>query len=615
MNRIKTLQANPNVRRRIALAILCVFALLLLFNTPAGRVALNLDDPRDPLTWRFCLAMFIVFLAVAGWLFDSYFGFRADARSALASLETADPAFHGDLLHAWQAYRATFLTDADGRFSTETRASAHFTADSAGPLILRGGFLALFPGTFVGLGILGTFLGLAASLGNIRVDRGPEEIIGSIQGLIPCIKTAFYTSIWGMTLSLLASIADRCFVGGIDARLAALAKKLDDKYFNLEIVRKARRRESVRLVAEGICQALGFEEPDPENPKKILNVPPGETLRRIRDDIAEGARIMKNFRTDLADEAQVLRETLERLNTLVHQAIRELAERVNTGVEVVRKTQSEHADAILEHLVGELKSFVGDIGTSFQEAMSEASLEHIRGLNETLDRTRQGLNSVPDLIARVVDDLERHADAGGRLYLAIGELIERQAECARQTASAGESIRDTMEKGRALLTDARGIVDAVGGIREDAGRAVKALSSSADLTETAVMMIRESVERIEKHHAAAAAAETKSLEAIRSLVGQSESSVHQATERLDALQEGIREAFRVMQEGMARFGETSVERVNDYLAALSEQLARSAGALHTTLDRIESTFEGLEELDTRIHEYLARPAADRGGGA
>lgn len=63
----------------------------------------------------------------------------------------------------------------------------------------------IIPGTLTGIGILGTFYGLLSGLGGIRFSS-VDVVVDSISALVSGIDTAFYTSIAGVTLSLIFEI-------------------------------------------------------------------------------------------------------------------------------------------------------------------------------------------------------------------------------------------------------------------------------------------------------------------------------------------------------------------------------------------------------------------------
>lgn len=63
----------------------------------------------------------------------------------------------------------------------------------------------LIPNTQTGIGILGTFVGLLAGIGNIGFSSA-ETVVTSVQSLLNGINVAFYTSIAGVILSIIFNI-------------------------------------------------------------------------------------------------------------------------------------------------------------------------------------------------------------------------------------------------------------------------------------------------------------------------------------------------------------------------------------------------------------------------
>lgn len=66
---------------------------------------------------------------------------------------------------------------------------------------IQKGLVGIIPGVMTGLGILGTFIGLAFGLQNFDTGSA-ESITNSIAPLMDGIKIAFHTSIYGMVFSL-----------------------------------------------------------------------------------------------------------------------------------------------------------------------------------------------------------------------------------------------------------------------------------------------------------------------------------------------------------------------------------------------------------------------------
>ena len=85
-------------------------------------------------------------------------------------------------------------------------------------------------GTLVGLGLLGTFLGLTLGINGFDSSTA-ENIKTSINGLLGGMGTAFVTSLAGMFLSMLYTSCDKYWRYKLSKHLYDLTEKLDSAYY------------------------------------------------------------------------------------------------------------------------------------------------------------------------------------------------------------------------------------------------------------------------------------------------------------------------------------------------------------------------------------------------
>ncbi|WP_071394824.1 hypothetical protein [Bacillus tuaregi] len=81
-------------------------------------------------------------------------------------------------------------------------------------------------GLFVSIGVLGTFIGLSAGLSDLNVGD-TESLRTGIGSLLEGMKVAFYTSVWGVFLSLLWTFYDRFIGHSLELQIDWHAEKLD----------------------------------------------------------------------------------------------------------------------------------------------------------------------------------------------------------------------------------------------------------------------------------------------------------------------------------------------------------------------------------------------------
>lgn len=67
--------------------------------------------------------------------------------------------------------------------------------------------IKILPGTFIGFGILGTFLGFSNGISNMPLNGNVDELMGRLNHFFSGLNTAFVTSIFGVILSVIFGIA------------------------------------------------------------------------------------------------------------------------------------------------------------------------------------------------------------------------------------------------------------------------------------------------------------------------------------------------------------------------------------------------------------------------
>ena len=86
------------------------------------------------------------------------------------------------------------------------------------------------PQLFPGIGILGTFMGLAFGLSSINTSGHTSEILSSIQPLLANISVAFITSIIGIFFSLITTVILNIYFGRIEELILRVAEKAKHVY-------------------------------------------------------------------------------------------------------------------------------------------------------------------------------------------------------------------------------------------------------------------------------------------------------------------------------------------------------------------------------------------------
>ena len=138
-------------------------------------------------------------------------------------------AYISDNSSAWDDFKATFIYIDEGSennnvYRTES-ASLFFTEDRLLTDALNLRFWNSVPSLLVGIGILGTFIGVV--LGLQGFDINDKE---TVDALIAGMKVAFISSVVGMSLSLVFSGVEKVHIHLLSKAILKLQSELDSKF-------------------------------------------------------------------------------------------------------------------------------------------------------------------------------------------------------------------------------------------------------------------------------------------------------------------------------------------------------------------------------------------------
>jgi hypothetical protein len=131
----------------------------------------------------------------------------------------------GALAHSWRRYRKTFVIGAAPPIRSSQRPNSFFYGAVSPPTWL--GFAAT---TFVGVGLLFTFLGLVAALtfaAEGMRNSDPSGMLEAMRDLLAAAASKFVTSIAGVGLSIILNVIERVLTANLRKNVDALSSAVE----------------------------------------------------------------------------------------------------------------------------------------------------------------------------------------------------------------------------------------------------------------------------------------------------------------------------------------------------------------------------------------------------
>lgn len=350
-----------------------------------------------------------------------------------------------------EAYQQTISIPVGISKKTNIPASSYFSDQSickACKLNLR--MLDTGAGTLVGLGLIGTFLGL--TLGVSKFDStNTEHIQESIQTLLGGMGTAFITSLLGMFLSLVYVFFEKRRKNKFARSLYDFTEKLDKKYYIDDIslmhlnqkqlmselhsnMESYLENQTNKLISK-LDSQLGYVT---EDGKKVQL---GNAVREILKENTEQSTALKSFSTDLADSIEnnldtVLSNQLQDKLVPLMQNIDQTTNLVVEHIDKMSEKVASPASDMIEKVVDELQNSMKAIMEEFKTNLSGSATKELEQLASSLSTAAESMADFPKNMEKISATLE----------VTIQEVKNSISEISKTSASANNSAMTQMQE-------------------------------------------------------------------------------------------------------------------------------------------------------------------------
>lgn len=311
-------------------------------------------------------------------------------------------------------------------------------------------------GTLVGLGLLGTFLGLTLGVKGIDLSTS-ENIQDGIQNLLGGMGTAFLTSLAGMGCSLVYTSIDKKLRNILNRNLTTLTESLDEKYYidDIELQNlnqkqlmntlynslKSDMEQLSRSLITEITAKLSYSNENGEN------ITVANAIREILSENAEQSKALKSFSTDLALELnngfdEVLSRQMQQKILPLMESVDNTTKSLIEHIDQMASTVASPASGMMESVVEELKKSMRSIVDEFKTNLSGSTTSQLETLALQLGSASQTMCDFPKNMENISNTLQ----------VTIDEVKNAIAEISKTSATANSTAMQQMQEQIALAT-------------------------------------------------------------------------------------------------------------------------------------------------------------------
>jgi len=283
------------------------------------------------------------------------------------------------------------------------------------------------PGILTGLGILGTFSGIVMGLHSFEIQQSITQT-NSINNLISGMQTAFYSSIFGISSSIVFQFISAFYENNINEVIQTSVRGLQEKYVSESPTLYLRdygqaissQLESSKQLEESAVQLAESTKLFNEvfNPKEL-----GEIIAN-----ALGSVIKKDLSPTFEQIADTLLELKELQSTI--------------------KSMQEVNTQLRDYILGDLEKRFKEIGKAFGQV--ESAMKHTE---DSLEKTNNTLASTGDLMAQTGVRLQEqytYVEEMGKLVQMQGEKFQ---EFVGEINKIFQKQQENLESGMVRATE------------------------------------------------------------------------------------------------------------------------------------------------------------------
>ena len=435
-------------------------------------------------------------------------------------------------------------------------------------------------GTLVGLGLLGTFLGLTLGIQGFDSSNS-ENIQSSIQSLLDGMGTAFLTSLLGMACSLLYTVIEKALRNGLCKSLHDFNEKLDAEYYVDDIELSKYNQETLtasfydrvkELINAQSTSIVGtVNEQGSAIVKTVINqstytngdgveVSTANAIREILTNNEEQTRALKSFSSDLAIELnngfdEVLSRQMQQKILPLMESVDATTKSVVEHIDSMAAQVSSPATDMIEQVVDELKTAMNAILAEFKSSLSDNATKELENLALSLSTATSAMGRLPK-------DMENISDT---LQVTIDEVKRAVAEIANSSAASSTSAMTQMQEQITFATTA--INNAIMEVKDVmTGITKSSQQSTNDVVEKLTKASEQMASFLDTTVGQISTTMSGSMQSLAAGI-----TAHQ--DKLNSSQNEMLETIEVVMNSMTEQSEKSSQAVLDKMSAASDQMA------------------------------------------
>ncbi|WP_166382446.1 MotA/TolQ/ExbB proton channel family protein [Polaribacter sp. 11A2H] len=554
-------------------------------------------------------------------------------KKLFTSIEQQNIATDKELAPIWSAYKKTFV-NYGSITKTNHHAKEFFSEYAILNVKLDVRLLNNVASSLVGLGVLGTFLGLALGVSSIQLTDS-ETIKASIDTLLKGMGAAFTTSIWGMILSIIFTLIYKYKQAKISKKINELCLLLDSEnkieLQDLEVIQAEKQKAVIHELFNEYLVA------ETDEGKQL----PKNVFRQLLEESMNQTVALQKFADDLGESiAETLEATLEKLTEENGKQLTELIEgQLVPVLNELKDIKQDSGTAIIETAIENLSNSMREMMQNFKEEISGDTKEEMEQLSIRLSTVSESLLSVPETMQNVsreisetidllknsvIDNISKanqeskatstenkelfesantvYKETLAEVNTRMDKIIEDQKNNLMLFSDVTKEVQSTLDYNKNLNLEYQEILNGSKGVVEKINSIATKFQLNSEHLDNITYSLTASIDSHKKEVLSVSEAQNNLLLDINKSIDKTQGVSETYINKFETIEQGLQGIFKHLQEGLVEYQTTTSGTLNDYLVSFSTSLKDSQEGLSAILGSLNEMVEDLTESVDKLRK-------------
>ncbi|MCD8406401.1 MotA/TolQ/ExbB proton channel family protein [Tenacibaculum dicentrarchi] len=583
-------------------------------------------DDNFPIGTVVVVILIVSFLAAVFYLYNR-------KRKLINSIELQNIEKDKELSPIWLAYKKTFI-EYQNFTKTNHHAKEFFSEYATLNVKLDVRLLNNVASSLVGLGVLGTFIGLSLGVSSIQLTN-TATIKASIDTLLKGMGTAFATSIWGMLLSIIFTFIYKYNQSKISKKINELCLILDSEnkieLKELDIIQAEKQKAVIHELFNEYLVA------DTDEGKQL----PKNVFRKLLEESENQTVALQKFADDLGESiADTLEATLEKLTEENGKQLTDLIEgQLVPVLNELKDIKQDSGTAIIETAIENLSNSMRDMMQNFKEEVSGNTKNEMEQISLRLSKVSDSLLSVPETMQNVSNEITEtigllknnvldnitkanqeskassvenkqlfeeansvYKETLSEVNNRMDKIIDEQKNNLMLFSDITKEVQKTLDHNKNLNLEYQQILSGSKDVVANINSIANKFQLNSEHIDNTANNLLSSIDTHKKEVLSISSSQNNLLLDINKTIDKTQNVSGTYIQNFETIEEGLQGIFEHLQKGLLEYQTTTSGTLNEYLVSFSTSLKDSQDGLNSILGNLNDMVEDLTESVDKLRK-------------